>query len=82
MKKNKFYVLVFKVKTNRPQTKITGKDELMYYIDLAATPVDNKANEELINFVAKEFAVAKSTIDFLSGEKAKIKRLKIYQNQA
>ena len=73
-----FYVLTFRVKPNKSETKITEKHNNFYDIELAAPPVDDKANIELISFVSKEFSVPKSSIEFMSGRTSKIKRLKIY----
>lgn len=75
----KFEVLTFKVRPNKPNTKIVKCEDGIYYVDLAAPPTDNQANEELIQFVAKEFKTAKSNIQFLSGQTARLKRLKIYR---
>ena len=70
-------VLTFRVRPNKPQTKITQDHGNFYDIDLAAPPVDDKANKELIAFVSKHFHVPKSSIDIMSGRTGKIKRLKI-----
>lgn len=71
-------ILTFRVRPNKPQTKITQKHESFYDIDLAAPPVDDKANQELIAFIAKEYKVKKASVEIISGHKSKIKRLKIH----
>lgn len=53
----------------------TGKPVLL--VRVAAPPVDGAANKALIKFLAKQIGVAKSGISFVSGETARIKRLKI-----
>jgi uncharacterized protein (TIGR00251 family) len=42
-----------------------------------APPVEGKANEALISFLAKELGVRKRQIEILSGFNSRIKRLKI-----
>jgi uncharacterized protein (TIGR00251 family) len=49
-------------------------------IDIAAVPEDNAANEELVKFLAKQFAVSRSNVSILSGAIARVKLIRIYQN--
>lgn len=46
-------------------------------IRVAAPPVDGKANQELIDFLAKAFNVAKRDILLLAGEGGRDKRFKV-----
>lgn len=46
-------------------------------VRITAPPVDGKANEHLIRFLAKCFAVAKSQVTLLSGESGRDKRISI-----
>ncbi|MDX1491050.1 MAG: DUF167 family protein [Pseudohongiellaceae bacterium] len=46
-------------------------------IRITAPPVDGKANKHLIKFLAKQFKVAQSNIDIISGETSKLKRIRI-----
>lgn len=48
-------------------------------IRVTAPPVDGKANKHLIAFLSKTFKVAKSSIQLLSGETGRNKRLLIQQ---
>jgi len=48
-------------------------------IRITAPPVDGKANQHLIAFLARTFKVAKSSITLLSGETGRNKRLLIPQ---
>lgn len=52
-----------------------GDDSLK--IRLSAPPVDGKANAHLIKFFAKQFGVAKSQIELLSGHSGRDKRVAI-----
>lgn len=42
-------------------------------IKLKASPVDNKANDELVRLLAKTFKVSKSSIEIVSGHRQKRK---------
>lgn len=46
-------------------------------IRIAAPPVDGKANQRIIEFLAETFAVAKRDIVLLAGETGRDKRFKI-----
>ncbi len=48
-----------------------------YKVRLTAAPVDGKANEMLIEILAKYFKVAKSLITIVGGKSAKIKMVDI-----
>jgi uncharacterized protein (TIGR00251 family) len=48
-------------------------------IKLSAAPVDGKANQELVDFLASEFGIAKKQVHILSGETAKLKRILLSQ---
>jgi len=52
-------------------------DEDVLKIDLAAPPVNNKANIELVNFLAKKLTVSKTDIKIISGASNKFKLVKI-----
>lgn len=51
-------------------------------IRITAPPVDGKANEHLIAFLSRTFKVARSSIQLLSGETGRNKRLLIPQPKA
>jgi uncharacterized protein (TIGR00251 family) len=42
---------------------------------IKAAPIDGKANQHLIAFIANEFAVTKSACKFISGESGREKRI-------
>ena len=46
-------------------------------VRITAPPVDGKANKQLIAFLARQFRVAKSDIELVSGESARDKRILI-----
>ena len=47
----------------------------VYWVRITAPPVDGKANKHLIKMLAKQFSVAPSSIQLLSGETVREKRL-------
>ncbi|HEA25662.1 MAG TPA: YggU family protein [Ectothiorhodospiraceae bacterium] len=46
-------------------------------IRISAPPVDGKANEQLIKFIAKQFGVARRDVELLSGTTGRNKRVAI-----
>ncbi|HEY6528511.1 MAG TPA: DUF167 family protein [Cellvibrionaceae bacterium] len=51
-------------------------------IRITAPPIDGQANGQLIEFLAKQFNVAKSQIQLLTGELARQKTLRIHAPRA
>lgn len=59
-----------------------SKDELLWQgeqlkLRITAPPVDGKANEHLVGFLAKLFRVPKGQVEILSGETGRDKRIRI-----
>ena len=73
--------LRLKARPNTSQTKITeildSEDGQTIKIDVAAVPEKNKANKEIIKFLAKEFTTTKNDVKIISGATEKIKLIKI-----
>ncbi len=46
-------------------------------IKISAPPVDGKANQALIEFIAKALGVSKSKVEIVKGHSSKLKTLKI-----
>ena len=71
--------LLLRVKT-QPKA---SKDEFAEVLDnrlkirITAPPIDGKANQHLIQFLAREFKVSKSQIKLLAGDAAREKRFMI-----
>lgn len=57
------------------RSEIVGEHDGALKVRLAAPPVDNAANEELIILLAKEFGVAKSAVKVMSGHTSKNKQI-------
>lgn len=56
-------------------TAVTGENFLK--LNVVAVPEKGKANQELINFLAKKLRIAKSDIKIISGETDRYKKLEI-----
>lgn len=72
--------ITFSVKVRPSASKTTPKGVLAdgtLKIDIAATPEDGKANEELVRFLAEEFDVDRSSIAVISGQTSRRKMVKI-----
>lgn len=70
-------VLNVKVLPNSSKNEICGMFENALKIKIKAPAVENKANVELIKFLAKEIGVAKTSMSVISGQTSKIKNIYI-----
>jgi len=59
------------------QNEITGEKGGVIQIRVTAPPVDGKANDALIKFVAKKLGIARSEITLVRGERGREKLLEI-----
>jgi len=66
-----------KVQPRAKATRVAGRVGLAYRLQLAAPPVDGKANEECIAFLAGVAGVAKSRVRILSGLTSRMKVVEI-----
>ena len=66
-----------KVTPGASKTCITGAAEDRLCVRIAAAPEDGKANEELRAFLAKALGMPKKDIVLESGEKSRLKTLKL-----
>lgn len=57
--------------------EIIGYENDILKIRIKAAPEKNKANKELIYFLAKKLSIPQSNIIILSGETCRIKKIKI-----
>lgn len=62
-----------KVKPNSKQQNITLEPDGSLTVQLKSSPVDGKANQELIALLAQHFQVPKSQINIKLGHTSKIK---------
>ncbi len=62
----------------KPRSSRAGIDGFMgdaLVVRIRCAPVDGKANRELVETLADEFALPKSRVEFKSGENSKSKRI-------
>ena len=70
-------VLTLHIQPGAKRTEVAGLHGHALKIRLAAPPVDGKANEALIAFVAKTLGVSKSHVELVSGQTSRAKRLRV-----
>lgn len=70
-------IVSVKVKPNSKQQMVRQEDDGSYTVHLKASPVDGKANTELIQLLAKTFSVPKAGIRIKAGATSKSKLLEI-----
>jgi len=66
-----------KVHPRARRSAVAGRFGDAYKLDLAAPPVDGKANEECIRFLAELAGVPKSRVRIVSGATARVKAIEI-----
>lgn len=66
------------VQPGAKRTEVTGTHGEALKVRLAAPPIDGKANEELIRFLAEAFGVPKRRVELLNGEASRKKRVVIH----
>ena len=71
-------ILSVRVQPKASKDEVVGEQEGALKIRITAPPVDGKANKQLIGFLSRIFRIPKSNIVLMSGESARIKRLRIH----
>ena len=76
--KSKEVYLVIKARPGASFTKVKEvMDDGVFKVDIAAIPEKNKANKELIKYLASVFEVSKVAVKIISGAGEKKKMIKI-----
>jgi len=70
-------ILTLHIQPGAKKTEITGLHGEALKIRLAAPPVDGKANTALIAFLAKACGVSKSSVELVSGDTSRAKRVRV-----
>ena len=70
-------VLTVKAVPRAARSEIAGIDDEWLRVRIKAPPVDGKANEALVKFFAEFFTVPKGSVGIISGDTARLKRVKI-----
>jgi len=72
--------VVFKAKIvpgSSPPTRICGLLNGMLKIKVAAAPEKGKANQHLVDFLAKQLGVKKSAVGIISGKNSPVKQMQV-----
>lgn len=75
-------VLTLHIQPGAKKTEIVGRHGDALKIRLAAPPVDGKANEALIAFIAAKVGVGRTVVELVSGQTARAKRVRIHDIDA
>lgn len=59
------------------QSEIVGKHEDALRVRIAASPVDGKANDELVRLLARAFKVSRTAVAITAGQTSRLKRVAI-----
>ncbi len=70
-------VLTVKAVPRAARSEIAGIDDEWLRVRIKAPPVDGKANEAIVKFFAEFFTVSKGSVGIISGDTARLKRVKI-----
>ena len=70
-------VIALHVQPGAKRTEVAGTHGEALKIRLAAPPVDGKANEALVAFVAKALGLPKSRVELVAGHASRAKRLRV-----
>ena len=70
-------VLTLHIQPGAKRTEVAGLHGDALKIRLAAPPVDGKANEALIAYLAKTLGVPKSNVELVAGQSSRAKRVRI-----
>ncbi|CAG0975319.1 hypothetical protein RHDC4_01548 [Rhodocyclaceae bacterium] len=70
-------MLTLHIQPGAKKTEVAGLHGDALKIRLAAPPVDGKANEALVAFVAKTLGVSKASVELVSGQTSRAKRLRV-----
>lgn len=70
-------ILTVKVVPGSSRTSIAGQLDGMVKIKISAPPEKGKANQSLIEFLAKQLGVKKNQIEIIAGSANPVKRVKI-----
>ncbi|QJR14556.1 DUF167 domain-containing protein [Usitatibacter palustris] len=66
-----------KVKPNARTSELTEQPDGTWVASVKATPVDGKANAELIALVAKRFGTTKAAVSIKTGASGRVKRIQV-----
>jgi len=71
-------IITVKATPRANKSQIAGADPDWLRVRIQAPPVDGKANAELTAFFAKTFGLPKRSVEILTGDASRIKRVKLH----
>ncbi len=71
-------ILVVKATPRASKSEIAGADPEWLRVRLQAPPVDGKANAALAALFAKTFGIPKRSVEILTGDTSRLKRVKLH----
>lgn len=77
IKDNKLFLSIY-LQPNATKDEIVGEFNQALKIRIKAAPIEGKANEHLIHFLAKILEIPKSHIRFIKGEAQRYKKICIF----
>lgn len=72
---DKGIILTVKLTPNASKNEVLGYSDGYIKIKVSAPPNENKANKKLIDFVADLFSLSKSSVELVSGDKSRLKKI-------
>lgn len=72
--------ITIKVKTNAGRNEVIKVDDGNFEVKTTITPEDGKANEAIIELLAKYFRVAKSKVEIVKGKTSHVKVVEIKED--
>ena len=76
--KNHENIIKIRLLPRSSKNQVTGKQDGVYRIKVTAPPVDGKANNALINLLAKRLRRPKRDFEIVSGKGSSLKSVRIY----
>lgn len=70
-------VLFIRAQPGARRTEVTGVHDGALKVRIAAPPVDDRANDALVAFLAKAFGLRRSSVTIRSGSTSRRKRIKL-----
>lgn len=70
--------ILVEAKPNSSKISVEHVSDSVYKVRLTASPVEGKANAQLVKVLAEHFGVAKSQVEIKAGKTAKTKVVIIY----
>lgn len=71
-------IVTVKATPRARKAEVNGADTDWLRVRLQAPPVDGKANAELTALFAKTFSISKRSVEILTGDTSRLKRVKLH----